>query len=249
MAGRYYTIEGKKIPSVTTILNVLNKPQLVSWAARLTRDYIKQELLAYKRADSFKDLDLDKLLAKSELEHDRVRNAAAAHGIAVHSSIASYIGNKHNIAYEDPAIRAFREWEDAAKFVPIATEKLVFSREHQYAGTADLIGTLNGRLAILDIKTGRGVYPEYKLQLAAYGVAWGEMSGHFPEVCMNLHVRSDFTIAEANTFTAAELFPLFQTFLAAKRLFEWQSDQTTSAGHYMAARHHTVAFSSNARPS
>ena len=158
MAGRYYTIEGKKIPSVTTILNVLNKPQLVSWAARLTRDYIKQELLAYKRADSFKDLDLDKLLAKSELEHDRVRNAAAAHGIAVHSSIASYIGNKHNIAYEDPAIRAFREWEDAAKFVPIATEKLVFSREHQYAGTADLIGTLNGRLAILDIKTGRGVY-------------------------------------------------------------------------------------------
>jgi len=44
------------------------------------------------------------------------------------------------------------------------------------------------------------------------------MNGHFPEMCMNLHVRSDFTITEANTFTAAELFPLFQTFLAAKRL-------------------------------
>lgn len=82
---------------------------------------------------------------------------------------------------------------------------------------------------MLDIKTGRGVYPEYKLQLAAYAVAWGEMTGHFPEACMNLHVRSDFTITEANAFTAADLFTLFQTFLAAKRLFEWLSAQPTTS--------------------
>ena len=120
------------------------------------------------------------------------------------------------------------EWQESSQFVFIASERLVFSREHGYAGTTDLIGTLNGRLALLDIKTGRGVYPEYKLQLAAYAVAWGEMTGHFPEVCTNLHVRSDFTILEANTFTAAELLPLFQTFLAAKRLFDWLSEQPTS---------------------
>lgn len=225
MAGRYYTIDGRKFPSVTSILNVLNKPQLVNWAARVTRDYIKQELFAFKRADSYRDLDLDNLLAKSAKEHDRVRNAAADHGIAVHSSIASYIGKKSSVAHNDPAIIAFRQWQDTVQFEPLASERFVFSREHGYAGTPDLIGTLNGRLALLDIKTGRGVYPEYKLQLAAYAVAWGEMSGHFPEVCMNLHVKSDFNITEANSFTAAELFPLFQTFLAAKRLFEWQSEQ------------------------
>lgn len=132
--------------------------------------------------------------------------------------------------------------------MPIASEQLVFSGEHVYAGTADLIGTVNGRLAILDIKTGRGVYPEYKLQLAAYAVAWGEMTGHFPEVCMNLHVRSDFTITEANTFTAAELLPLFQTFLAAKRLFEWQSEQPALACQNAATRRLAVAVASNGRP-
>jgi hypothetical protein len=244
MAGRYYTIDGKSYPSVTSILKVLNKPQLVNWATRVTRDFIKKELFAFRRADSLKDLDIDILLAKSTKEHDRVRDAAADRGIAVHSCIASYIDNKGKTALEkEPVLLAFREWQNAAQFVPIASEKLVFSREHGYAGTAGLIGTLNGRLAVLDIKTGRGVYPEYKLQLAAYAVAWGEMTGHFPEVCMNLHVRSDFTITEANAFTAAELFPLFQTFLAAKQLFEWQSEQPSSAGHNV-ARRSTVSLSS-----
>ena len=103
MAYRYYTIDGKKLPSVTSILSVLNKPQLVSWAVRLTRDYIKQELLAFIRTDSLKDLDLDNMLAKSAAEHDRVRNAAADQGIAVHSSIASYIGNKSDVDHNDPS--------------------------------------------------------------------------------------------------------------------------------------------------
>jgi hypothetical protein len=225
MASRYYAIDGKSYPSVTSILSVLNKPQLVNWAVRLTRDYIKQELLALRHTGSLKDLDLDNILAKSSAEHDKARNAAADQGIAVHSSIASYIGKKSNVARSDPSIVAFRKWQSAAHFEPIASEQLVFSRGHDYAGTADLIGTIRGRLALLDIKTGRGVYPEYQLQLAAYAVAWGEMTGHFPEVCANLHVKSDFTVTEANTFTAAELFPLFQTFLAAKRLFEWLSIQ------------------------
>jgi hypothetical protein len=98
MASRYYTIDGESYPSVTSILNVLNKPQLVNWAVRLTRDCITQDLFAFKRADSINHLDLDNLLAKSAAEHDRVRNAAADHGIAVHSSIGSYVSNKSNVA-------------------------------------------------------------------------------------------------------------------------------------------------------
>jgi hypothetical protein len=231
MAGRYYTIDGERYPSVTTILDVLNKPQLVNWAARLTRDYIKDQLFAFRRIDSLKDLNVDDLLAKSAIEHDRVKNAAADHGTDIHRRIAACVDDKYqHIAHdEDPVVVGFRTWQDSAQFLPIASEKLVFSLEYGYAGTTDLIGTVrNGKLGLLDIKTGRGVYPEYKLQLAAYAVAYGEMTGRFPEVCLNLHVRSDFTITEANTFTAAELFPLFQTFLAAKRLFEWQSEQPTS---------------------
>jgi hypothetical protein len=226
MAGRYYTINGRNYPSVTTILNVLNKPQLINWAVRLTRDFLKHELFALQNANSLQDLEVDSLLAKSASEHNRVKNAAADHGIDIHRRIAAYIDDEGGMAYDqDPAVNTFRTWRDEAQFQPIASEKLVFSREHGYAGTSDLIGMVNGKLAVFDIKTGRGIYPEYKLQLAAYAVAWGEMTGQLPEICANLHVRGDFTITEANTFTAAELFPLFQTFLAAKRLFEWLSEQ------------------------
>jgi hypothetical protein len=201
----------------------------MNWATRITRDYIKKELFAFRRANSLKDLDLDDTLAKSAREHNRVRDAVAGHGIAIHSSIASYVTNKSNVPHNDPVIIAFSEWQQSSQFVPIASERLVFSHEHGFAGTADLVGTLNGRLALFDIKTGRGVYPEYKLQLAAYAVAWGEINGHFPEVCANLLVKSDCTVTDANTFTATELLPLFQTFLAAKRLFEWLSEQPTSS--------------------
>jgi len=249
MTGRYYTIDGVNYPSVTSILNVLNKPQLVNWAVRLTRDSLKQELFALQRSNSLQGLNADSLLARSASEHNRVKSAAADHGIDIHRRIAACVGDKSSCMSKnvrDPVIIAFRAWQDEAQFVPNASEKLVFSHEHEYAGTADLIGTLNGRLALLDIKTGRSVYPEYKLQLAAYAAAWGEMTGHIPEVCVNLHVRSDFTIAEANAFTAAELFTLFQTFLAAKRLFEWLSIQPTSNQNSAVAAQHQGTSSRNA---
>ena len=248
MTGRYYTIDGVNYPSVTSILNVLNKPQLVNWAVRLTRDSLKQELFALQRSNSLQDLNADSILARSASEHNRVKNAAADHGIDIHRRIAACVGDKSSCMSKnvrDPVIIAFRAWQDEAQFLPIASEKLVISREHEYAGTADLIGTLDGRLALLDIKTGLGMYPEYKLQLAAYAAAWGEMTGHIPEVCMNLHVRSDFTVTEANTFTATELFSLFHTFLAAKHLFEWLSTQSTSNQKGAVAAQNLCASSCN----
>jgi hypothetical protein len=221
MSSRFYTINGRVYPSVTTILDVLNKPQLVNWAVQITRDYLKEELISLQQANSLEELDVESLLIKCAKEHNRVKSAAADHGTDIHRRISAYLDNKGNIDYhKNRVIYAFRVWQEKAKFAPTATEKLVYSRKHGYAGTADLIGSLNGRLALFDIKTGRSVYPEYKLQLAAYAVAWGEMTGHFAEVCANLHFRNN-AVVQANTFTASELFPLFQTFLAAKQLFDW----------------------------
>ena len=99
MAGRYYSIHGENYPSVTSLLNVLNKQQLVNWAVRLTRDSLKQELFALQRSDSLQDLNIDSLLAKSALEHNRVKNVAAGHGIDIHSRIAAYVDDEGNVAY------------------------------------------------------------------------------------------------------------------------------------------------------
>jgi hypothetical protein len=143
--------------------------------------------------------------------------------------IASCVGDRHRYVVRDQELGliAFCAWQDSAQFVPIASEGLVHSLEHRYASTTDLICTIrSGKLALLDIKAWRGVYTEYQLQLAARAYACGEMTGRIPGICMNLHVRSDSTFTEANTFAATEL--LFQTFRAAKRLFEWISAQPAS---------------------
>jgi hypothetical protein len=63
--------------------------------------------------------------------------------------------------------------------------------------------------------------------VAAYAVAIGEQIGRLPHYCAVLHIPNANseapTVTEVNSFSSAELFPIFQAFLAAKRLFEWLS--------------------------
>ena len=55
-----------------------------------------------------------------------------------------------------------------------ASELTVYNKTHKYAGTLDFIAdipALGEGLTLCDIKTGKGVYPEVALQLAAYRFA------------------------------------------------------------------------------
>ena len=64
----------------------------------------------------------------------------------------------------------------------IAAECQVVSEIHRYGGTLDLVATIDGVPSLLDFKTGRGVYPEHRIQLAAYGQAWNEAHPEAPFV-------------------------------------------------------------------
>jgi hypothetical protein len=64
-----------------------------------------------------------------------------------------------------------------------------------YAGTVDLVAwqqthdsIFGWDKAIINIKTGSGVYDTYKLQLAAYTHAFAEMTGYHPNVGFVLHL-------------------------------------------------------------
>jgi len=56
----------------------------------------------------------------------------------------------------------------------IATEYHLFSDEHQYAGTTDIICRIDGKIWLIDIKTSNSIHTSYNLQLAAYAKAWNE---------------------------------------------------------------------------
>jgi hypothetical protein len=56
-----------------------------------------------------------------------------------------------------------------------AVEMLLYSERHEFAGTCDLVCKLNnGKIAIVDFKSGTSVYDDYAVQLEMYRLAWNE---------------------------------------------------------------------------
>jgi len=68
----------------------------------------------------------------------------------------------------------FLEWEKMVNLRIHATEVKLESEQFKYGGTPDCIGYVIDNLAVLDWKTGSGVYEDMLIQLAAYKQLWEE---------------------------------------------------------------------------
>jgi len=137
----------RRLPSVTSILSdVIAKPGLVKWAARLGPAY------------------------------DRARDEAAARGTAIHAFIEHYLQTGELLDPPDehaPYVHAAAAflWQYDPR--PLAVELLVCHPELGYAGRLDLIAEIDGAATLLDFKTnpaGR-IYPEAHVQAYAYELA------------------------------------------------------------------------------
>ena len=71
-------------------------------------------------------------------------------------------------------ILRFADFWNTHKPELIATEYHLFSDEHKYAGTADLVVRMFENIWLLDLKTSNSLHTSYDLQLAAYAQAWNE---------------------------------------------------------------------------
>ena len=236
--GRFYEIEGKKFPSVTTILGAVGKPQLIKWAASEER-----KLLSEAAADLYEDTYgtpklnrpgyiaslLDR--AGKVKAFQRVSQKAADIGTQVHHRVEYAIRKElgQEAGPEPPmtpaAWSSFASWENWRKGVdlkPKYCEQTVYSLTNEYAGTLDLIGEVNGRLALLDWKSSKGIYAEYSLQLAAYWKALSEMGHGTPEIGMIVRLpKTEGDSFEVKELHAGEVDGLFDVFLAVKKLWAW----------------------------
>lgn len=68
-----------------------------------------------------------------------------------------------------PYARQWLSWRDTVRPTPSAIEAVVYSTRHDYAGTADLLAWIGGKLAVIDFK-GTATARD-RLQLAAYAIA------------------------------------------------------------------------------
>ena len=71
-------------------------------------------------------------------------------------------------------ILKFADFWNTYKPELVTTEYHLFSDEHCYAGTTDIICRFQEKLWLLDIKTSNSLHTSQNLQLAAYAKAWTE---------------------------------------------------------------------------
>lgn len=162
-----YKLDGAWVPGVTTILGKgIAKPFLIDWAAREVAGFAADHLDILNALDD-RDARYDLL----KTAHNRHRDKSAVRGTDVHAIAEQLLHGaevdvpEHLVGYVDGYLRFLDKW----KPTPIITERPCASRSNWYAGTADAFLTLpSGERLLVDWKTGKNVYGEVALQLAAY---------------------------------------------------------------------------------
>ena len=154
--SRFYRRNGKHYPSVTTILNYFPKNQFFhSW---------------------LKDVghNSDIIAAKAAADGTQVHNAVEAFLKGEEISWTDDNGNtKYNLEVWKMILR-FAEFWNTHKPELVASEYHLFSDEHEFAGTADLVIRFMDALWLIDLKTSNSLHTSYDLQLASYATAWNE---------------------------------------------------------------------------
>lgn len=170
------------LKSVTGILQVLNKPALIGWAAREAAGYFKTELLRIGRS-ALDPAMLEQIAKDAAQAHRRKAKDAATLGTACHAIFEAII--KGNEPGETPAelkepTLDFKRWRLSTDIEIIATELAVASLEHRYGGRIDAIGWSESRggFGVVDFKTSSGFFgSEYAFQVGGYAQALSEMYG------------------------------------------------------------------------
>jgi hypothetical protein len=214
-----YHVQGERLPSVTTVTGMTPKPMLVRWAAKIAAAAALDDPDKYNTADLAADAA------------DKVKTDAAERGRGVHTLIEVWAGTGAAPEEKDVSpelagyARAFRTFLRAWNPVPLFTECVVINTTYGYAGRLDLIARLGEEIWIVDFKTAKAVWPEYRLQLTAYRNAEQLMADPQNPTALQPMPPVDHTgvvlLRENGTFDFVTAENDFDVFLALKKVYEW----------------------------
>lgn len=169
-----YTFEGTTYPGVTGIIGIVDKSDvLMTWATRQAVSGVLAQLDALPALLANNDrTEVVNMLAKRS-SWDRDKAATRGSDIHEHADRINTGSPLGPVAPEHvPQVEAYREWWEGSGWTLRLSEALVIDPGMGYGGTFDLLARdEEGRTVLADLKTGKGIYPEYRLQLAAYGMA------------------------------------------------------------------------------
>lgn len=190
---RYFMNGEGPLPSVTSVLGVLDKPDLTRYfkarIAQLTIDMHRNGWIARQVAEGKTDAQL--VSAILDMPDDK-KNRAATVGTGVHL-FADRVARAQDAPYGFEIPTEYQPYIDAfSRFLGRYSASSIVSSEHAvlgagYAGTYDLLMLLPGcaatddvhvtecdcarELWLLDVKTGERVFADMALQLAGYANA------------------------------------------------------------------------------
>lgn len=182
--GRVYVDElGKEYASVTTILNVINKPALIPWAKKQSLEKVKFVLQNHLMNGTLPEIkstdDIDAIINEASKTPDQVLQTAGDFGSQAHALIEKVINARINNEKEPVTpvdlkvvMESFEMFCEQYNPVFIGSEVQVCSDVYYaYAGTVDAVIVHEGRPIVIDFKTSKGIYDEHRLQVGAYSYA------------------------------------------------------------------------------
>lgn len=152
--GRLYqTPSGRAYPSVTSVLSILGKREIMEWRKRV-----------------------------GEEEANRVSRRAKSRGTAVHSLCESYLRNEKAEPgpFDLDTFRSLQPLLDRIDNIH-CLETQLYSNYLQVAGTVDCIAEFDGKTSVIDFKTSTRVKSRddihgYFMQTSAYAVMFEELT-------------------------------------------------------------------------
>lgn len=215
--GGFYWLDNSPYVSVTNCLSIIDKPALRYWVGKMV---------------------WEAMIAKPTLSLEEAMSAAYGknkdakeRGTNVHTVVESYTRYDKKLPEFEKYInnslpedisgygKAFLKWIGDVSPTIVANEKTVSSDQYKYAGTLDMIadiGTERKRRLIVDIKTGKDIYPEAYLQLSAYKEALKEKGFEVDGVAVLL-------LSNKGTYKFEEGEPQLDIFLAAQKIWLWKN--------------------------
>ena len=152
---RFYEVDGKHYPSITTVLGIQKKAGLQKWRDSIGEDVANWEM-----------------------------RRAANRGTATHNLIEQYLkGETHSERSVLPLgmFRLIKQYVDQINNIH-CLETIMYSKKLTIAGQVDCIAEYNGKLSVIDFKTANKERQEswienYFLQTCAYAIMYEELYG------------------------------------------------------------------------
>jgi len=238
----YYDAEGCEYVSVTTVANMIDKPYLKNWAAKMERNHVFEKVqglyhqLPSERVHVNDFMGWLKSFFGKKYQHELYTSAAADWGTQLHNYLEYQLRTELGWPVEEaepplpPGGELARDryvaWRQANDIQMYGPEIQVYSRDYGYAGTMDWLGwvMLTQRMTVGDWKSSSGLHVDMVLQNAAYVHAVIEMGLAEPPID-GLVIRFPKNAASRDI----EVLPLpwevqgeaFEAFTHALALWRW----------------------------